>query len=145
MEHESRFAPAVMDALTREQRSVRMSLIRSRDTKPELLVRHLVRGMGYRYRLCVRSLPGAPDIVLFDKRVTIFVNGCFWHRHSCRGGRTPKTRRAYWCEKLKANERRDSRNAARLKRDGWNVLVIWECQTKDLERLAARIRKFFEE
>jgi DNA mismatch endonuclease (patch repair protein) len=131
-----------MDTLTREQRSLRMSLIRSKNTKPERLVRRLVRDMGYRYRLCVRSLPGAPDIVLSEERKVIFVNGCFWHRHSCAGGRVPKTRRTYWLTKLKANAQRDARNAARLKRGGWRVLVIWECQTKDLKRLAARIHGF---
>jgi len=121
-----------------------MSRIRGKDTKPEMRVRRLVHGMGYRYRLHARELPGRPDLVFRPRRKAIFVHGCFWHRHSgCSANRIPKTRADYWRAKLNRNVERDRRNEAALRTAGWGVLVIWECETTgDPDRLARRIRAF---
>ena len=113
-----------------EHRSEIMRSVPSVDTKPEMVVRRLTHGMGYRYRLYRKDLPGKPDLVFPARRKIIFVHGCFWHQHSCaRGNRRPKTRREYWLEKLKRNRRRDRANLASLREHGWDVMVIWECQT----------------
>ena len=139
---------AVKDPLTREERSKRMSLVRSKDTKPELWVRRLVHSLGYRYRLQARDLPGRPDLVFRPRRKVIFVHGCFWHRHNCQmGNRIPKTRVGFWREKLEGNERRDAAIKRKLCNDGWSVLVIWECQTNPsrLDSLASRIIAFLGE
>jgi len=134
-----------LDTLTARQRSERMSRIRSTDTKPELRVRRLVHGLGYRYRLHAKDLPGRPDLVFRARRKVIFVHGCFWHRHEgCPRNRIPKSpeRRAFWRDKLDANALRDRKNEAALRDMGWRVLVVWECETKDLDRLADGIRVF---
>ena len=132
------------DHLTVRERSEVMSRIRGKDTKPEMLVRRLVHGMGYRYRLHAKDLPGQPDLVFRPHRKAIFVHGCFWHRHEgCSRSGIPTTRRDFWRRKLDGNVRRDRRNEASLRKDGWRVLVIWECQTKgDKSRLAEVIRDF---
>ena len=122
-----------------------MSRIRSRDTKPEMRVRRLVHGLGYRYRLHSEDLPGRPDLVFRPRRKVIFVHGCFWHRHEgCSRNRTPKSpeRRDFWREKLDGNAQRDRLNEAALRRLGWEILVIWECETKALDPLAERVRAF---
>ena len=122
-----------------------MSRVRSKDTKPELRVRRLVHGLGYRYRLHGRDLPGSPDLVFGPRRKVIFVHGCFWHRHEgCSRSRIPKSpeRRAFWREKLDGNARRDRENQEALRRMGWRVLVIWECETSDLARLTSRVSAF---
>jgi len=132
-----------MDTLTKAERSARMSLVRSKDTKPEMIVRKLVHGAGYRYRLHVRGLPGCPDLVFKSRKKVIFVHGCFWHRHKCKmGDRMPKSRVNFWRSKLRDNRRRDNRGRQRLTRLGWSVLVIWECQTKSLPSLTRRIARF---
>ncbi|WP_419940320.1 very short patch repair endonuclease [Candidatus Palauibacter sp.] len=134
-----------LDTLTVRERSERMSRIRSRDTKPEMRVRRLVHGLGYRYRLHSEDLPGRPDLVFRPRRKVIFVHGCFWHRHEgCSRNRTPKSpeRRDFWREKLDGNAQRDRLNEAALRRLGWEILVIWECETKDLDPLAERVRAF---
>ncbi len=122
-----------------------MSRIRSRDTKPEMRVRRLVHGLGYRYRLHSEDLPGRPDLVFRPRRKVIFVHGCFWHRHEgCSRNRTPKSpeRRSFWRDKLDGNARRDRTNEVALRRIGWEILIIWECETKDLDPLAERVRAF---
>ncbi len=120
-----------------------MSRIRSKDTKPEMVVRRLVHGMGYRYRLHAKELPGRPDLVFRPRRKAIFVHGCFWHRHvGCPANRLPTTRREFWRDKLDSNARRDRRNEAALEEMGWRSLVIWECETKDLDRVAETVRRF---
>ena len=121
-----------------------MSRIRGKDTKPEMRVRRLVHGMGYRYRLHAKELPGRPDLVFRPRRKAIFVHGCFWHRHAgCSANRIPKTRAHYWRAKLDRNVERDRRNEVALRAMAWGVLVIWECETKgDLEKLAQKIRAF---
>lgn len=134
-----------MDTLTPEQRSERMARVRGKDTRPEMIVRRLLHGMGYRYRLHVRDLPGTPDIVFPSRGKIIFVHGCFWHRHRCKNGqRLPKSRRAFWRAKLEGNKARDARTRRKLRRLGWDVLVVWECQLKNIERLERRLRMFLD-
>ena len=122
-----------------------MRAIRSKDTKPELIVRRLTHGMGYRYRLHSKNLPGSPDLAFPARSKAIFVHGCFWHRHDCsRGALTPKTNMDYWMPKLRKNEERDARNLRELRASGWSVLVIWECEISHGDALAERIRKFLD-
>jgi DNA mismatch endonuclease, patch repair protein len=134
-----------MDVLTPSERSVRMALIRSRDTKPEMAVRRLVHGMGYRYRLHDRDLPGRPDLVFRSKLKVIFVHGCFWHLHrNCRNNRPPKSRLDYWQPKLQRNAIRDNEARNRLRRMGWRTLVIWECDLNNSERITQKISQFLD-
>ena len=128
-----------------EDRSRTMRAVKSRDTTPELAVRKLVHGMGYRYRLYRQNLPGKPDLVFAGRKKVVFVHGCFWHRHNCaRGARTPKSNQDYWIPKLDRNQQRDRQVRSQLRRMGWKSLVIWECQTKNPKKLANRIRSFLE-
>lgn len=115
------------DKMTPEQRHHCMSRIRSRDTKPEMVVRRWLWRQGFRYRLCVKSLPGRPDIVMRKWRTVVFVNGCFWHGHDCCKHR-PATNARFWHDKIERNRARDARNQALLQAAGWHVLVVWECQ-----------------
>lgn len=122
-----------------------MSRVRGRDTKPEMLVRRLTHGMGYRYRLHRRGLPGSPDLVFPWRMKVIFVHGCFWHQHldpGCKLARLPKSKLDFWGPKLETNRERDEHNLVLLAELGWDVLVIWECQTKNREELQARIGEF---
>ena len=134
-----------MDIWSREKRSEVMARIRSRDTKPELMVRSLRHRAGFRFSLRRRHLPGKPDIVLPKYGAVIFVHGCFWHRHkNCRAATMPKSRSAYWQAKFSANVARDQCNQRALKREGWKVIVLWECQVlRDpwtcLETIIARL------
>ena len=131
------------DVLTPAQRRLCMSRIRSRDTKPELVVRSLVHRMGYRFRLHRKDLPGKPDLV-FPKLCKVpFVHGCFWHMHRCRYGRVkPKTNARFWEEKRRGNVARDRRSRRALRRLGWDLLVIWECWTRNLPMLEQRVSAF---
>lgn len=113
-----------------KQRSYNMSHIRSKDTKPEEMVRKYLFSQGLRYRKNVSSLPGCPDIVLPKYKTVVFVNGCFWHMHMCNRFKWPSTNTAYWKSKIIHNADRDTINADKLKRLGWHVLVVWECQLK---------------
>lgn len=132
-----------MDNLTKEQRSFCMSRIRAKDSKPELVVRRIIHHLGYRFRLSRRDLPGCPDIVLPRHEKVVFVHGCFWHMHNCRyGDVTPKTNRTYWEKKRKANVARDHYNVRELAQLGWRVLVVWECETKDIRALETRLKRF---
>jgi len=134
-----------MDTLTPQARSERMSLVRGRDTKPELLVRRLTHGLGYRFRLHVARLPGRPDLVFPSRGKVIFIHGCFWHRHKgCALARMPKSRLEFWAPKLNANKVRDLRNRKRLSALGWRSLLIWECEIKDTKRLERRIKAFLD-
>lgn len=134
-----------MDRLTRERRSALMSRIRGKDTAPEKTLRAALHKAGYRYRIHVRSLPGCPDIVFPTRRKAIFVHGCFWHSHEkCRLGLLPKSKLSYWKPKLQANVRRDQRNIRKLRRQGWGVLVVWQCRLRKLDRSLSRIRWFLE-
>jgi len=129
------------DVFTSEQRSAVMRKVKGKDTSPELKVRRLLWGMGLRYRLHRRDLPGAPDIVLSGRRLAIFVHGCFWHGHDCaRGARVPKQNRDYWTGKVGRNRERDMRTQSALEASGWTPMVIWECELKDAATLAARLK-----
>lgn len=122
----------IMDKLTAEQRSWNMSRIRGRDTAPEKRVRSLLHRLGFRFSLRNQKLPGRPDIVLTSRKVAIFVHGCFWHRHrNCKNSVLPKTRSDFWLAKLNGNVERDERNTRLLKRQGWRVLTVWECEVED--------------
>lgn len=132
-----------MDTLTPEQRSERMSRVRSKDSKPELAVRRLIHGLGYRYRLHRRDLPGTPDLVFAGLKRVIFVHGCFWHQHpGCKNARMPKSRQEFWGTKLGANVTRDERDLRALRKLGWQTMVVWECEVSDIARLTRRITGF---
>ncbi len=132
----------MVDTVTAAKRSEIMSRVQGKDTRPEMLVRRLVHGAGYRYRLHVRGLPGSPDLVFASRRKVIFVHGCFWHSHSgCRQARIPKTRTGFWSAKLLANKERDARNLEELTKAGWKALVLWECELGD-PGLLQRVRAF---
>ena len=129
-----------MDTLSKANRSWNMSRIRSANTKPELVVRSLLHCLGYRFRLHRKDLPGKPDIVLPKYHTVIFVHGCFWHRHnSCKYAYTPKSRRRFWTEKFGHNVARDRRAQRNLRRLGWKVMLVWECETVNQDRLRMRL------
>ncbi|WP_245590015.1 very short patch repair endonuclease [Desulfonatronum lacustre] len=122
-----------------------MSRIRGKNTKPELIVRSLLHGLGYRFRLHRKDLPGKPDITLPKYKKVVFVHGCFWHSHqNCPRAKRPTTNTEFWREKLGKNIRRDQENSERLKQKGWDVLVLWSCEIKDLDALKAKLRQFLE-
>jgi DNA mismatch endonuclease (patch repair protein) len=126
-----------MDIVSTEKRSAMMSNIRSRNTRPELAVRRAAHRLGLRFRLHRRDLPGAPDLVFPGRKTALFVNGCYWHRHSgCKFAYTPKSNVEFWLNKLQTNVARDIRNRQELEDGGWNVVVIWECETKDEKTIA---------
>lgn len=133
------------ESLTKERRSANMARIRSKDTGPEMVVRRIVWGLGLRYRIHRSDLPGKPDLVFAGCRKIIFVHGCFWHRHYCREGcRTPKSNVAYWSMKISKNVLRDRHHRRHLRKLGWRVLVIWECETHPRRRteLVAKLRRY---
>ena len=131
------------DIFDPEKRSEIMSRIRGRDTRPEMIVRRIAHGLGFRFRLHRKDLPGRPDIVFPRHQAVIVVHGCFWHRHpGCKRASSPKTRVRYWQNKFEDNVVRDKRNETALCDLGWKVMVIWECETKDHEAVAARIESF---
>src|SRR5258706_10240561 len=128
------------DRISKERRSWNMSQIRSANTQPEIVVRSILHRLGYRFRVHSRRLPGRPDIVLPKWKTVIQVHGCFWHRHSrCKFAYTPKTRPDFWTRTFKANHERDLRTTRRLRRLGWRVVTIWECQACAPQRLAERL------
>ncbi len=131
------------DTVSPEIRSQVMARVKSKGMKPEMTVRRLVHGLGYRYRLHRADLPGRPDLVFPARRKVIFVNGCFWHRHDgCPRVRIPATNRDYWITKLERNYARDVRNVALLRELGWSELVVWECQLRDLSAAEEQIVAF---
>lgn len=134
------------DTFTTAERSRIMAAVKGKHTTPEMVVRRIVHGRGYRYRLHVNSLPGAPDLVFPRLRKVIIVNGCFWHMHRCGRCRIPASRRKYWVGKLQRNAARDKRTRRNLRRAGWQVLVVWECQTAmaQRERLELKLLRFLE-
>ena len=135
-----------MDTLSPQDRSERMGRVKAKDTKPELVVRGLVHRLGFRYRLHVRDMQGKPDLVFVGRKKVIFVHGCFWHRHpGCARCRMPKSRLDFWTPKLEENRKRDLRNQRGLRKDGWRIHVVWECQLADMKELECRIRKFLNE
>ena len=127
-----------------EQRSRNMSAIKSKNTKPEIKVRKLLHSMGYRFRLHSKDLPGSPDIVLPKYKTVIFVHGCFWHRHeNCKYASTPKTRKEFWNKKFTENKKRDLEIQEKIKILDWRSVVIWECETKNIENLRDKIIDVF--
>jgi DNA mismatch endonuclease, patch repair protein len=131
-------------------RSRVMSLVRGKDTGPEMIVRRLVHGLGYRYALHRNDLPGKPDLVFTPRRKLIFVHGCYWHGHpdpTCRRARLPKTRIDFWTTKIARNTVRDKDTESALRLAGWDVLTIWECETPVLQRdeLAKKIKRFLDQ
>ena len=145
LNNENKHTPQRTDHLSAEQRSRLMSNVRHQDTEPELQVRRMADALGYSYDLHPKDLPGTPDIVFPDRRKAIFVHGCFWHGHDCKAGRPrPKSNQEYWSQKLAENLRRDAVKEASLRAQGWNVYVIWECETKNEETLRARIEAIWD-
>lgn len=133
------------DTLSTEERSERMRRVKSRGTKPELALRRIVWGLGFRYRKNTRSIVGRPDLAFVGRKRAIFLHGCFWHRHDCRSGRRlPKSRVDFWRNKFADNVRRDAEVQQSLVRDGWKSLVIWECQLADEEAVARLVRGFLD-
>jgi len=131
-----------MDKVSPKVRSATMQKVRSVDTKPELLVRRIIHSLGFRYRLHSTKLPGKPDIVLTRLRKIVLVHGCFWHGHDCRPKIRPTSNIKYWHNKIEGNKARDKSNIKDLRRLGWRVLVIWECQHKDVGKLKSNLQKF---
>jgi DNA mismatch endonuclease (patch repair protein) len=130
-----------MDRLAKEKRSWNMSKIRSENTRPEVIVRSILHKMGYRFRLHVKNIVGKPDIVLPRFKTTIFVHGCFWHsHHECKYAYTPKTRPDFWQKKFEDNIKRHHIVEQQLTEQGWNVIVVWECELKDPKRLKDRLK-----
>ena len=134
-----------MDRISKEHRSWNMSRIRSSNTKPEITVRSILHGLGYRFRLHARELPGRPDIVLPKHHAVIFVNGCFWHRHvGCPFAYTPKSRTEFWDGKFRETIERDVRNLAELAGLNWRTLTVWECETRDTAALVRQLKVFLQ-
>jgi DNA mismatch endonuclease, patch repair protein len=133
----------MVDTLTIEERSRNMSKIRSKNTGPERAVRSLLHRAGYRFRLHVKDLPGKPDIVLPKYGAVVFVHGCFWHRHKgCKDATTPKTNKRFWADKFARNVANDQKYTRQLRRKGWRVIVVWECQLKAPDKVLARLQRF---
>ena len=132
-----------MDHVTPQVRSQIMRKVKGKNTKPEMAVRRLLHGLGYRYRLHRKDLPGKPDIVFPSLKKVVLVHGCFWHRHpDCRWTTTPKTRKKFWKSKFDANVKRDRKAVYELRRKGWDVLIVWQCQTNEVEALYESLTEF---
>ena len=130
----------MVDNLSKRKRSWNMSRIRSKDTRPELIVRKYLYSRGFRYRLHNRFLPGKPDLSNQNKKVAVFVNGCFWHQHEgCKRASVPKSNKSYWLPKLEKNVIRFEQNADKLLDQGWKVFIVWECETKDEAVLKSKL------
>ena len=132
-----------MDKISPERRSENMRRIRSTGMKPEMAVRKLSHRLGYRYRLHRRDMPGKPDLVFVSRRKVIFVHGCYWHGHGCAvGGTGAKSNTEYWGPKISRNKERDRQAIDALKNGGWDVLVIWECETRDSGSVEKAVKSF---
>lgn len=134
----------MVDVHSPNQRSFNMSRIKGKNTKPEMIVRKWLWQNGYRYRLHRKDLPGKPDIVFAGRRKVIFVNGCFWHKHNCKYFKWPKSNTEFWRPKIEGNVRRDTDNFAALTAEGWDFMIVWECEIKEknLEPLWERVKAF---
>lgn len=132
-----------MDIVTPEKRSRMMAGIKGKNTKPEMLVRKLLHGMGFRFRLHRKDLPGSPDLVFARLKKVIFVHGCFWHRHlGCKFAYTPKSNTQFWLDKLETNKRRDALALDAVEALGWEVLIVWECEVANLPALTQKLTSF---
>lgn len=133
-----------MDRITKKQRSWNMSRIRNKNTQPEKAVRKILSELGYKYGLHSKKLAGKPDIVISKERKAIFINGCFWHQHrGCKRRAMPKTNRSYWQNKLRRNVEKQKTDIKKLKKLGWKVKIIWECEAKNQNKLIKRLKNFF--
>jgi DNA mismatch endonuclease (patch repair protein) len=133
------------DKISKERRSANMRAVRSRNTKPEIRVRQIAHGLGYRFRLNRRELPGRPDIAFPGRRKVVFVHGCFWHQHKgCRRASLPQSNYNFWRAKLAHNVERDAEQLVAIRKLGWRALVVWECEIKNERRLAARLCRFLQ-
>lgn len=130
------------DTRTPEQRRRIMQSVKTADTGPERVVRRFLHAAGYRYRLHLKTLPGRPDIAFPARRKAVFVHGCFWHGHGCPKGRAPKSRLDYWGPKIDANRARDARKEAELVALGWETIIVWQCETVNMQALEPRLRTF---
>jgi DNA mismatch endonuclease, patch repair protein len=133
-----------MDRVTPATRSKIMAAVKSKDTGPELAIRRALHRRGYRYALHPSDLPGKPDLVFRSRQKIVFVHGCFWHGHRCKKGRLPKTKKDFWNSKVDNNKARDIRVVRLLRRGGWSVLTVWQCQTRDMKMLVDKIARFLE-
>jgi len=122
-----------------------MQAVGQKNTGPEIVVRKVLHRLGYRYRLHRKDLPGRPDIVFPAKKKVVMVHGCYWHGHGCRYGQPPKSRPDYWLPKLERNKQRDEENFQALESLGWKTLVVWQCETKDIEALEKALMRFLED
>jgi len=135
----------MIDVFLPEKRSWIMSLVKGKNTRPELIVRSLIHRMGYRFRLYQKILPGNPDIILKRHKKVVFIHGCFWHGHKgCLRSKRPMTNRSFWNKKLSKNIERDKRQQKELHKLGWKTLIIWECQIKNLDHLKRILADFLE-
>lgn len=132
----------MVDTLTPQARSALMARIGGKNTAPEILVRRLAHGLGYRFRLHRRDLPGSPDLVFPRLRKIVLVHGCYWHGHGCKIGRLPKSNVGFWADKIAKNRARDARNLADLRQLGWQTLVVWQCETRRREALGKILERF---
>lgn len=131
------------DIFSKRKRSEIMRKVKGKNTKPELAVRKLIYSLGYRYRLHSESLPGHPDIVFSKLRKVVFVHGCFWHKHKgCSKALPPKTNTMFWKNKLVSNQKRDIKVQSALKREGWKVCIVWQCEIKNLDKLSSKVVRF---
>ena len=135
-----------MDTVSPAVRSRRMAAVRRSGTRPELVVREIVKSLGHRLSGATTELPGSPDLILLNRRKAIFVHGCFWHRHGCSRTTTPSSNRRFWEQKFLANERRDRRVVRQLRRLGWSIAIVWECETRPRSRriLVRRLTRFLQ-
>lgn len=133
------------DTHTEQQRSANMRAVRSKNTAPELLIRSTLHRLGYRFRLHRRDLPGTPDIVFPARKSVMFVHGCFWHGHECSRGGLPATNLDFWEHKISKNRKRDETAQRQLRKQGWKVLTVWECEMKNKSKLAKRLSRFLEQ
>ena len=135
----------MVDTVSPEVRSRIMARVKSKGMKPEMAVRRLLHGLGYRYRLHRPDLPGRPDLAFPSRRKVVFVNGCFWHNHAgCPRVRVPSSNREYWVAKLERNRARDERNLALLEEQGWAAMTVWECELRDMPTAAERMTEFLD-
>lgn len=133
----------LMDCFTKEKRSENMSRIRSKGTQPEKKTIKWFEDKGYSLEINKKNLPGKPDIAISEQKLIIFVHGCFWHHHkNCKYATLPKTNKKYWIPKIKNNIKRDKSNARKLRKKGWHVIIVWECQIKeDIDKYLKKIEK----